>query len=119
MTCNIDYDRDLEVEDYTLPEYIAMHIISKGPASKSHIIRQAIKDFGDIIDHGPYLYGEYSDDIDEAVGTLLNDGLAYYIDDHRIRIGLTDYGREYLRRFASSWEFEDEDWEKVRKRMEE
>ena len=57
---------DIDIEDYSLPEYIAMHIISKGPVFKSQVIRQAIRDFGDIIEHGPYLYGEYSDDIDET-----------------------------------------------------
>ena len=94
----------------------AMHIISKGPVFKSQIIRQAIRDFGDIIEHGPYLYGEYSDDIDEAVGALIAEGIARYVDDHRGRIGLTDYGRSYLQEFIEGGEFEDEEWEKVRRR---
>ena len=106
---------DIDIEDYSLPEYIAMHIISKGPVFKSQVIRQAIRDFGDIIEHGPYLYGEYSDDIDEAVGALIAEGVARYVDDHR-RIALTDYGRAFLQAFVEGGEFEDEDWEKVRRR---
>ena len=108
---------DIDIEDYSLPEYIAMHIINKGPVFKSQVIRQAIKDFGDIIEHGPYLYGEYSDDIDEAVGALIAEGVAHYVDDHRGRIALTDYGRAYLHEFIEGGEFEDEEWEKVRRRM--
>lgn len=109
---------DIDIEDYSLPEYIAMHIINRGtPKFKSTVISQAIRYFGDIIEHGPYIYGEYSDDIDEAVGALIAEGVARYVDDHRGRIGLTDYGKAYLHEFIEGGEFEDEDWEKVRRRM--
>lgn len=108
---------DIDIDDYSLPEYIAMHIISKGPVFKSQVIRQAIKDFGDMIEHGPYIYGEYSDDIDQAVGALINEGIARYVDDHKGRIGLTDYGRSYLQEFIKGGEFEDEEWEKARRKM--
>ena len=109
---------DIDIEDYSLPEYIAMHIIDRGrPLFKSTVISQAIRDFGDIIEHGPYLYGEYSDDIDEAVGALIAEGVAHYVDDHRGRIALTDYGRVFLQAFVEGGEFEDEEWEKARRRM--
>lgn len=105
----------IDVEDYSLPEYIAMHIISRGPIFRSGIIKQAIKEYGDIIEHGPYIYGEYSDDIDEAVSSLLSEGLARYVDDHK-RIALMGYGRECLRVFIEGGEFEDKEWEEVRRR---
>ena len=111
MTCDIDID------DYTLPEYITMYVIGKGPAYRSQIIREAINEFGDMIEHGPYIYGEYSDDIDEAVEHLHWDGIARYADDHKGRIELTDYGRKYLHEFIKGGAFEDEDWEKARGRM--
>lgn len=107
---------DIDVDDYTLPEYITMYVIGKGPAYRSQIIREAIKEFGDMIEHGPYLYGEYSDDIDEAVERLQWDGIARYVS-HKGRITLTDYGRAYLHEFIEGGEFEDEDWEKARGRM--
>ena len=108
---------DIDIDDYTLPEYITMYIIGKGPAYRSQIMRKAIKDFGDIIEHGPYLYGEYSDDIYEATDRLCWDGIAKHLDDHKGRITLTDYGRAYLQEFIGDGEFEDEEWEKVRGRM--
>ena len=107
---------DIDIDDYTLPDYITMYIISKGPAYRSQIIKQAIKEFGDMIEHGPYIYGEYSDDIDEAVERLHWDGIARYVS-HRGRIELTDYGRKYLQAFIEGGAFEDEDWEKARGRM--
>ena len=48
---------DIDIEDYSLPEYIAMHIISKGPVFKSQVIRQAIRDFGDIIENVRHMEG--------------------------------------------------------------
>ena len=109
---------DIDIDDYTLPEYITMYIIGKkGPIFRSGIIRQAIKEFSDMIEHGPYIYGEYSDDIDEAVERLCWDGIAKHIDDHKGRITLTDYGRAYLHEFIKGGAFEDEEWEKVRGRM--
>ena len=108
---------DIDIDDYTLPEYITMYIIGKkGPIFKSGIIKQAIKEFGDMIEHGPYIYGEYSDDIDEAVERLHWDGIARYVS-HRGRIELTDYGRQYLHEFINGGAFEEDDWEKARRRM--
>ena len=108
---------DIDIDDYTLPEYITMYIVGKGPAYRSQIIKQAIKEFGDMIEHGPYIYGEYSDDIDEAVERLGWDGITRCADDHKGRIELTDYGRKYLHEFIEGGAFEDEDWEKARGRM--
>lgn len=107
---------EIDIDDYTLPEYITMYIIGKGPAYRSQIIRQAINEFGDMIEHGSYIYGEYSDDIYEAVERLQWDGIAQYVSCNG-RITLTDYGRKYLHEFIEGGAFEDEDWEKARGRM--
>lgn len=106
-----------EVDDYSLPEYIVLWLLSDGPIYRSGIMRKGIAAFGDIVEHGPYLYGEYSDDLDEAVDSLLAQGLARYIDDHRGRIVRTEYGTKCLAMFTDGGAFEDDDWETVRKRM--
>jgi len=107
---------EIDIDDYTLPEYITMYIIGKGPAYRSQIIREAINEFGDMIEHGPYIYGEFSDDIYEAVERLCWDGVAKYVSRNG-RITLTDYGGKYLHEFINGGAFEDEDWEKASGRM--
>ena len=62
---------------------------------------------GDMIEHGPYIYGEFSDDIYEAVERLQWDGIAKYVSPNG-RVVLTDYGRKYLHEFIKGGAFEDE-----------
>ena len=106
-----------EVEDYSLPEYMVLDILADGPLYRSGIIKKAIGKYGDLIDHGPYIFGEYSDDIDEAVTFLMSCGAVRYIDDHKGRIGATDYGRHLLALFTDGGAFEDDEWEIVRGRV--
>ena len=107
----------IDIDDYTLPQYIVMHLISKSPKSCSAIIREAIDKFGDMIEHGPYIYGEYSDEIDEGTKALIYEGIAQYVGDQWRSIELTDYGRKFYDEFVNGGEFEDEEWEKARRRM--
>lgn len=106
-----------EVDDYSLPEYMVLDILADGPIYRSGIIKKAIGKYGDIIDHGPYIYGEYSDDIDEAVTSLMSCGAVRYKDDHKGRIEATDYGRHLLALFMDGGPYEDEEWEIVRGRV--
>ena len=61
-----------DIEDYCPADYAVLAILetAKRPQSKSAIMRDCIKKYGDLIEHGPYIYGEYSDDIDEAVAGI-------------------------------------------------
>lgn len=108
-----------EVDDYSLPEYMVLDIlVGDGPLYRSGIIKKAIGRYGDLIDHGPYIYGEYSDDIDEAVTALMSCGAVRYKDDHKGRIEATDYGRHLLALFIDSGPYdEDDEWEIVRGRV--
>lgn len=108
---------DDEIEDYSLPEYIVLDVVvDKSPIYKSGIIREAIAKYGEWIDHGPYIYGEYSDDIDEAVGSLLSQGAIRHIANGP-RIIITDYGRHLLSMFIDGGPYEDDDWEGVRMKV--
>ena len=100
-----------DIEDFTYVDYAVMSVLSiKGkPMYKSGIMKECIRRYGDFIEHGPYLYGEYSDDVDEAIeglcaqGTLRRDptGTTY-------KINLSDYGADLFDSFLHS-PIEDDD----------
>lgn len=103
-------------EDYSPADFAVMSILAnaKKAMSKSAIMRESIRRYGDLIEHGPYIYGEYSDDIDEAVEGLVNVGVldreeagGYY------RITLNEYGSVLFDRFLHG-PIEDEDLEAMK-----
>ena len=84
-----------DLEDFCPADYAVMSVLAiKGNAlSKSAIMRECIERYGDIIEHGPYLYGEYSDDVDEAIEGLCSDGvLTRSKVGTAYRIRLSEYG---------------------------
>ena len=105
-----------DIEDYTYVDYAVMSVLSiKGkPMYKSTIMQDCIKKYGDLIEHGPYLYGEYSDDIDEAIEGLCSEGvLRRAKEGTAYRISITEYGRALFDRFLHS-PIEDEDLEAMK-----
>ena len=100
-------------EDFCPADFAVMSVLATAgrPQSKSAVMRNCIRRYGDLIEHGPYLYGEYSDDIDEAIENLVNIGIL-----HRVRTGpqypylitLTEYGAALFDSFLHS-PIEDED----------
>ena len=103
-------------EDYCPADYAVMAVLAtaKRPQSKSAIMRDCIKKYGDLIEHGPYLYGEYSDDIDEAIEGLCADGILHRAKEGTAyRISITEYGRALFDRFLHS-PIEDEDLEAMK-----
>ena len=84
-----------DIEDFSYVDYAVMSVLSiKGKAlSKSAIMRECIERYGDLIEHGPYLYGEYSDDVDEAIEGLCSDGVLMRSKvGTAYRIRLSEYG---------------------------
>ena len=84
-----------DIEDCCPADYAVMSVLSiKGKAlSKSAIMRECIERYGDLIEHGPYLYGEYSDDVDEAIEGLCSDGVLMRSKvGTAYRIRLSEYG---------------------------
>ena len=100
-----------DIEDFSYVDYAVMSVLSikSKPMYKSTIMKECIRRYGDFIEHGPYLYGEYSDDVDEAIeglcaqGTLRRDptGTTY-------KISLSDYGADLFDSFLHS-PIEDDD----------
>ena len=100
-----------EPEDYSPADFAVMAILStrKRPQTKSAIMRDYIQKYGDLIEHGPYIYGEYSDDIDEAIEGLCAQGiLRRDPSGTTYKISLTDYGANLLDMFLHT-PIEDED----------
>ena len=105
-----------EPEDYCPADYAVMAILStrKRPQSKSAIMRDCIQKYGDLIEHGPYIYGEYSDDIDEAIEGLCAEGILRRAKEGTAyRISLTEYGADLFDRFLHT-PIEDEDLEAMK-----
>ena len=100
-----------EPEDYCPADYAVMAILStrKRPQTKSAIMRDCIQKYGDLIEHGPYIYGEYSDDIDEAIEGLCAEGiLRRDPSGTTYKISLTDYGVDLFDSFLHT-PIEDDD----------
>ena len=84
-----------DIEDFCPADYAVMSVLSiKGKAlSKSAIMRECIERYGDLIEHGPYLYGEYSNDVDDAIEGLISYGvLTRSKIGTAYRIRLSEYG---------------------------
>ena len=91
-----------DIEDFTYVDFAVMSVLSiKGkPMYKSAIMKECIRRYGDLIEHGPYLYGEYSDDIDEAIEGLCSQGvLRRDPSGTTYKISLTDYGEDLFDSF--------------------
>ena len=100
-----------DIEDFTYVDYAVMSVLSiKGkPMYKSGIMKECIRRYGDLIEHGPYIYGEYSDDIDEAIEGLCAQGLLRRDPSGTTyKISLTDYGANVFDMFLHS-PIEDDD----------
>lgn len=105
-----------EIEDFSYVDYAVMSVLSiKGkPMYKSGIMKECIKRYGDIIEHGPYLYGEYSDDVDEAVEGLCSQGvLRRDPSGTTYKISLTEYGETLFMTFLHT-QTEDDDLESIK-----
>lgn len=99
-----------EIDDYSYVHYAVMSLMDR-PRSKTSIMKEAIKRYGHIIDHGPYLYGEYSDDVDEAVGNLCEIGI---LETKNGKFEITDYGQELFDAFLDADDLEDDDLIRMR-----
>lgn len=92
-----------DIEDFSYVDYAVMSVlaIKDKPMTKSLIMRECIKRYGDLIEHGPYLYGEYSDDVDESIESLFHIGILGH--SKRVegdnRIIMTEYGHALFDRF--------------------
>lgn len=94
-----------DIEDFSYVDYAVMSVLSiRGkPMYKTAIMKECIKRYGDLIEHGPYLYGEYSDDVDEAVEGLCSSGvLRRDPSGTTYKISLTDYGADLFDSFMHS-----------------
>lgn len=78
-----------EADDYSWVDVAVLRCADK-PRSKTKFMQHICEKFDGILEHGPYLYGEYSDDADESMMQLQ----AYGALDGRWQI--TDYGRKLL-----------------------
>ena len=94
-----------DIEDYSYVDYAVLSLMDR-PRTKTAIMKEAIKRYGHIIDHGPYLYGEYSDDVDEAIEGMYADGI---LKRENGKIGITDYGTELFNAFLDAEELDDDD----------
>lgn len=90
-----------DLDDYSVPMIIVLLCADSHPISKTKLMHRCIDRFGDHVEHGPYLYGEYSDDIDEAMEMLRCCGLL------RKDWTITDFGAGVLERIRS--EIDDEE----------
>lgn len=91
--------------DFMIMRYLTEH----SPRYKTRIMQDLIAEFPDDIEHGVYLIPgkQYSDDIDEAITGLQNEGV---IDDTGRGFKLTEYGRSLYDMFRTHPEAEiDED----------
>ena len=94
-----EMDLVYEMGDVTLYEFMVLrHLSSGGPKFKTRIMQELIEEFPDDIEHGEYLIPgkQYSDDIDEAVEQLRNDGRIKATDKGLV---LTEYGRDLYSMF--------------------
>lgn len=104
-----------ECYDLTYVEFLILYH-ADGKKSKTQLMNELIEKYGDIIEHGPYLYGEYSDDIDEGIENLCCCGIMYR---NKYKLERTESGNKILEIMLSNkWEF-DEDVEKAIKRVQE
>lgn len=78
-----------EADDYSWVDVAVLRCADK-PRSKTKLMQHICEKFDGVLEHGPYIYGEYSDDADESMITLR----AYGALDGKWQI--TDYGREIL-----------------------
>lgn len=104
-----------DIEDFSYVDYAVMSVLFiKGkPMFKSAIMRECIKRYRDI-EHGPYLYGEYSDDVDEAVEGLCSQGvLRRDPSGTTYKISLTEYGDALFTTFLHT-QTEDDDLEAIK-----
>lgn len=91
------YDEEIlkdDMADVNKYEFMVMrHLSSGGPKFKTRIMQELIEEFPDDIEHGECLIPgkQYSDDIDEAVEQLRNDGCIKATDKGLV---LTEYGRD-------------------------
>jgi len=88
-----------EMQDVTKYEFMVLrHLAVHGPKFKTYIMQELIEEFPDDIEHGEYLIPgkQYSDDIDEAVEQLRNDGRIKATDKGLV---LTEYGRDLYSMF--------------------
>lgn len=108
-----------EMEDVTKHEFMVMrHLAENGPMYKTGMMQDIIREFPDDMEHGEYLIPgkEYSDDLDQAMTTLSNDGAIGYVGG---KLALTDYGRDLYDTIMAHPEVEiDEDLAEFIERME-
>lgn len=97
-----------DIEDFSYVDYAVMYVFSVRSQTKTSAMKKVINRFGDLIEHGPYRYGEYSDDVDESIGNLLIDGILQRQTPHGVIIGLTEYGKQLFDAFMHT-PVEDED----------
>lgn len=89
-----------DMEDVTKHEYMVMrHLAENGPKYKTRMMQDIIREFPNDMEHGEYLIPgkEYSDDLDQAMITLCNDGAIGYVGGPQYvggKLALTDYGRD-------------------------
>ena len=82
-----------DCEDLNYSELLVLHFLrDERWEYKTRVMNALIKEYGDIVDHGPYMgYGrEYSDDIDEAFISMESWGALYTNEEGKFRI--TGYG---------------------------
>lgn len=99
-----------DMADVNKYEFMVLrHLSSGGPKFKTRIMQELIEEFPDDIEHGEYLIPgkQYSDDIDEAVESMLNDGMLQTVKGG---LALSEYGKELYDMFRLHPEAEiDED----------
>ena len=89
-----------DMEDVTKHEFMVLrHLAENGPKYKTRMMQDIIREFPDDVEHGEYLIPgkEYSDDLDQAMTTLCNDGTIGYVGGPQCiggKLDLTDYGRD-------------------------
>lgn len=104
-----------ECYDLSYVEFLILYH-ADGKKSKTQLMNELIEKYGDIIEHGPYLYGEYSDDIDEGVDQLCSFGILHR---KNYKLERTETGQKMLEIMLSNiWIF-DEDVKKAIKRVKE
>jgi len=88
------------MEDVTKHEFMVMrHLAENGPKYKTKMMQDIIREFPNDMEHGEYLIPgkEYSDDLDQAILSLTNDGTIGYVGGPQYiggKLALTDYGRD-------------------------
>lgn len=80
---------DEEADDFSWVD-VAVLLCADRPRSKTKLMQHICEVYDGIIEHGPYLYGEYSDDAYESMMNLQACG---YIDG---QWRITDYGQKVL-----------------------